>query len=298
MRNMKDKLLKKVKKILLSVVMVLVLAGCFPTYVFATGNSTDTTDTITSDNQHSTVIDEPGSAETADDLTDLNVSNKLTLTVGTDGELSSTMRILIFLTLISLAPTLLIMMTSFTRIIIVLHFTRSALNTQTSPPNRVLIGIALMLSIFIMSPVLNEINENALQPFNQGEITQEQFFEEAQKPIREFMEGETRTSDLNLFLEIAGIEDTVTSNEEIPFVVLCCAFMLSELKTAFIIGFCIYVPFLIIDMVVASALMSMGMMMLPPTTVSLPFKILLFVLADGWTLVIANLVETFQYFGG
>ena len=295
---MKDKLLKKVKKILLSVVMVLVLAGCFPTYVFATGNSTDTTDTITSDNQHSTVIDEPGSAETADDLTDLNVSNKLTLTVGTDGELSSTMRILIFLTLISLAPTLLIMMTSFTRIIIVLHFTRSALNTQTSPPNRVLIGIALMLSIFIMSPVLNEINENALQPFNQGEITQEQFFEEAQKPIREFMEGETRTSDLNLFLEIAGIEDTVTSNEEIPFVVLCCAFMLSELKTAFIIGFCIYIPFLIIDMVVASALMSMGMMMLPPTTVSLPFKILLFVLADGWTLVIANLVETFQYFGG
>lgn len=295
---MKDKLLKKVKKILLSVVMVLVLAGCFPTYVFATGNSTDTTDTITSDNQHSTVIDEPGSAETADDLTDLNVSNNLTLTVGTDGELSSTMRILIFLTLISLAPTLLIMMTSFTRIIIVLHFTRSALNTQTSPPNRVLIGIALMLSIFIMSPVLNEINENALQPFNQGEITQEQFFEEAQKPIREFMEGETRTSDLNLFLEIAGIEDTVTSNEEIPFVVLCCAFMLSELKTAFIIGFCIYVPFLIIDMVVASALMSMGMMMLPPTTVSLPFKILLFVLADGWTLVIANLVETFQYFGG
>ena len=149
-----------------------------------------------------------------------------------------------------------------------------------------------------MSPVLNEINENALQPFNQGEITQEQFFEEAQKPIREFMEGETRTSDLNLFLEIAGIEDTVTSNEEIPFVVLCCAFMLSELKTAFIIGFCIYVPFLIIDMVVASALMSMGMMMLPPTTVSLPFKILLFVLADGWTLVIANLVETFLYFGG
>lgn len=295
---MKDKLLKKVKKILLSVVMVLVLAGCFPTYVFATGNSTDTTDTITSDNQHSTVIDEPGSAETADDLTGLNVSNNLTLTVGTDGELSSTMRILIFLTLISLAPTLLIMMTSFTRIIIVLHFTRSALNTQTSPPNRVLIGIALMLSIFIMSPVLNEINENALQPFNQGEITQEQFFEEAQKPIREFMEGETRTSDLNLFLEIAGIEDTVTSNEEIPFVVLCCAFMLSELKTAFIIGFCIYVPFLIIDMVVASALMSMGMMMLPPTTVSLPFKILLFVLADGWTLVIANLVETFQYFGG
>ena len=295
---MKDKLLKKVKKILLSVVMVLVLAGCFPTYVFATGNSTDTTDTITSDNQHSTVIDEPGSAETADDLTDLNVSNNLTLTVGTYGELSSTMRILIFLTLISLAPTLLIMMTSFTRIIIVLHFTRSALNTQTSPPNRVLIGIALMLSIFIMSPVLNEINENALQPFNQGEITQEQFFEEAQKPIREFMEGETRTSDLNLFLEIAGIEDTVTSNEEIPFVVLCCAFMLSELKTAFIIGFCIYVPFLIIDMVVASALMSMGMMMLPPTTVSLPFKILLFVLADGWTLVIANLVETFQYFGG
>ena len=295
---MKDKLLKKVKKILLSVVMVLVLAGCFPTYVFATGNSTDTTDTITSDNQHSTVIDEPGSAETADDLTDLNVSNNLTLTVGTDGELSSTMRILIFLTLISLAKTLLIMMTSFTRIIIVLHFTRSALNTQTSPPNRVLIGIALMLSIFIMSPVLNEINENALQPFNQGEITQEQFFEEAQKPIREFMEGETRTSDLNLFLEIAGIEDTVTSNEEIPFVVLCCAFMLSELKTAFIIGFCIYVPFLIIDMVVASALMSMGMMMLPPTTVSLPFKILLFVLADGWTLVIANLVETFQYFGG
>lgn len=298
MRNMKDKMLNQIKKILLSVVMVLVLVGCFPTLAFATGNTTDTEDTITSDNQHSTVIDEPGTAETADDIADLNVSNQLTLTVGTDGELSSTMKILIFLTLISLAPTLIMMMTSFTRIIIVLHFTRSALNTQTSPPNRVLIGIALMLTIFIMSPVFNEINENALQPFNKGEITQEEFFEQAQQPLREFMEGETRTSDLNLFLEIAGIEETVTSNEDIPFIVLCCAFMLSELKTAFIIGFCIYVPFLIIDMVVASALMSMGMMMLPPTTVSLPFKILLFVLADGWTLVIANLVETFQYFGG
>ena len=295
---MKDRIFNKIKKILLSVAIIFVMVGCFPTYAFATSDSTDTGSTITSDNQHSTVIDEPGTAETADDLTDLNVSNQLTLTVGTDGELSSTMRILIFLTLISLVPTLIMMMTSFTRIIIVLHFTRSALNTQTSPPNRVLIGIALMLTIFIMSPVFNEINENALQPFNKGEITQEKFLEEAQKPLREFMEGETRTSDLNLFLEIAGIEDTVTSNEDIPFIVLCCAFMLSELKTAFIIGFCIYVPFLIIDMVVASALMSMGMMMLPPTTVSLPFKILLFVLADGWTLVIANLVETFQYYGG
>ncbi len=295
---MKDKMLKKIKKILLSVVMVFVLAGCFPTVVFATNDTPGTSGTITSDNEHSTVIEEPGSAETADDIADLNVSNQLTLTVGTDGELSSSMKILIFLTLISLAPTLLIMMTSFTRIIIVLHFTRSALNTQTSPPNRVLIGIAIMLTIFIMSPVFSEINETALQPFNKGEITQEQFFEQAQQPLREFMEGETRTSDLNLFLEIAGIEDAVTTNEEIPFIVLCCAFMLSELKTAFIIGFCIYIPFLVIDMVVASALMSMGMMMLPPTTVSLPFKILLFVLADGWTLVIANLVETFQYFGG
>lgn len=295
---MKDKILKQIKKILLSMAMVLVLTGCFSTVVFATGNSTDTEDVISSDNHNSTVINPPGSAETADDVSDLNVSNQLTLTVGTDGQLSSSMRILIFLTLIALAPTLLIMMTSFTRIIIVLHFTRSALNTQTSPPNRVLLGIALMLTIFIMAPVFNEINETALQPFNAGEITQEVFFERAEKPLREFMEGETRPSDLNLFTQIAGIEDSVTSQEEIPFTVLCCAFMLSELKTAFIIGFLIYVPFLIIDMVVASALMSMGMMMLPPTTVSLPFKILLFVLADGWTLVISNLVETFQYFGG
>lgn len=205
---------------------------------------------------------------------------------------SSTLQILLVLTVISLAPSILIMVTAFTRIIVVLHFARSALGTMTTPPNQVLIGLALFLTMFIMSPVVTEMNEVALQPLARNEISQDEAIEEGLKPLRKFMYKQTNTKDLKLFLDIAEINE-VKDVEDIPITVLIPSFIISELRAAFIIGFIIYIPFIIIDMVVASTLMSMGMMMLPPTTISMPFKILLFVLADGWNLIIGNLVETF-----
>ena len=185
------------------------------------------------------------------------------------------------------------MLTAFTRIIIVLHFTRAALNTQTAPPNQVLIGLALFLTFFIMSPVITEINTTAVVPFEAGEITQEEAFERALVPIREFMYPQTQVEDARMFMEIAGVEWDGKSLDTVPTQALIPAFIVSELRAAFTIGFYIYIPFIVIDMVVASTLMSMGMMMLPPTTVSLPFKILLFLLADGWNLVIGGLVKSF-----
>ena len=245
-------------------------------------------------NENNTVINRPGSAENADDLKELNVSNDLTLTYRDgQGNLTGTLRILITLTLIALAPTIVIMMTSFSRILIVLHFVRTALGTQTAPPNQVLVGLSLFLTFFIMNPAITEINENAIKPFEAGEIQQEEFIETALKPLREFMYGQTMKKDVRMFLDIEGIE-SVDDVDDIPTRVLVPSFMISELRTAFIIGFLIYIPFIVIDMVVASTLMSMGMMMLPPTTISMPFKILLFVLADGWNLVIVNLVKTFM----
>ena len=245
-------------------------------------------------NENNTVINRPGSAENADDLKELNVSNDLTLTYRDgQGNLTGTLRILITLTLIALAPTIVIMMTSFSRILIVLHFVRTALGTQTAPPNQVLVGLSLFLTFFIMNPVITEINENEIKPFEAGEIQQEEFIETALKPLREFMYGQTMKKDVRMFLDIEGIE-SVDDVDDIPTRVLVPSFMISELRTAFIIGFLIYIPFIVIDMVVASTLMSMGMMMLPPTTISMPFKILLFVLADGWNLVIVNLVKTFM----
>ncbi len=249
-------------------------------------NLTGTTDTRTN-------INEPGSAEDADDLKELNVANNLTITYDNgNGNVAGPVRILIILTMIALAPALIIMLTSVTRIIIVLHFTRTALNTQTVPPNQVLIGIALFLTFFIMNPIISEINETALQPFDRGEITQEQAIEAGMEPLREFMYGQTQVKDVRMFMEIAD-QEWDGSLSGIPSSVLIPSFIVSELRTAFIIGFLIYIPFIVIDMVVASALMSMGMMMLPPTTISMPFKILLFVLADGWNLIIGGLVKTF-----
>lgn len=211
------------------------------------------------------------------------------------GELSGTLKILLVLTVMSLAPAILIMLTSFTRIIIVLHFVRNALGTQTAPPNQVMIGLALFLTLFIMFPIFSRINEEAIKPLDAGEITQEEALNIGLLPLREFMYGETQENDLALFCDIAGIEfpEEEADLDEVPITVLIPSFIISELRTAFIIGFIIYIPFIVIDMVVASVLMSMGMMMLPPTTISLPFKILLFILADGWNLVIGNLVRTF-----
>ena len=211
---------------------------------------------------------------------------------GDTGSLSSTVRILLVLTVLSLAPAILVMMTSFTRIIIVLHFIRLALGTQTSPPNQVLIGLSLFLTLFIMWPTFSSVYNKAVVPFDQGKITQEQAYNRGKEPIREFMYGQTQSKDLNLFCDIAGI--TYDDYDDVPMHVLIPSFILSELRTAFIMGFLIYIPFIVIDMVVASVLMSMGMMMLPPTTISLPFKILLFIMADGWNLVIGSLVKTFQ----
>lgn len=208
-----------------------------------------------------------------------------------EGTLSGSIRILLVLTIISLAPSLLIMVTSFTRISIVLHFLRTAIGTQTSPPNQVLIGLALFLTFFIMQPVFSEINEKAIKPFDAGEITQEEAIEIGSEPLREFMNGQVQTKDIDLFIQISG--ETYESYEEVPFSILIPSFVISELRTAFIIGFLLYIPFIVIDMVVSSVLMSMGMMMLPPTTISMPFKILLFILADGWNMVIGSLVRTF-----
>ena len=218
----------------------------------------------------------------------------ITSNVGSSS-LSASMKMLLVLTLLSLAPFLLVMVTSFTRIIVVLHFVRSALGTQTSPPNQVLIGIALFLTLFIMAPVMSQVNSECIQPFDQGKLTQEEALNAALKPIRKFMFEQTNRKDIRLILEIEkqSNEVSVDNEDEIPTLVLIPAFMISELRTAFIIGFLIYLPFIVIDMVVASTLMSMGMMMLPPTTISMPFKILLFVLADGWNLVIGQLVKSF-----
>ena len=213
-----------------------------------------------------------------------------------NGSLSTPVRMLLVLTVLSLAPSILIMMTSFTRIIIVLHFVRTAIGTQTAPPNQILIGLALFLTLFIMWPTFQQINTDAIQPLDRGEITQTEFLEKAEAPIREFMikDAKIQIRDINLFTEISGetYEDD-TELSDVPFTTLVPAFILSELRKAFIMGFLIYIPFIVIDMVVSSVLMSMGMMMLPPTTISLPFQILLFILADGWNLVIGSLVQTF-----
>ena len=240
-----------------------------------------------------TNIREPGTAEEPDDLKELNIANDLTVTYNDgNGSIAGALRIMLILTGITLAPILIICLTSFTRILIVLHFTRAALNTQTAPPNQVLIALSLFLTFFIMNPVITQINEDAIKPFEAGEITQEVALERGVAPLREFMYAQTQTKDAKTFCDIGGYEWT-GDLDDIPTSALIPAFLVSELRTAFIIGFVIYIPFIVIDMVVASALMSMGMMMLPPTTISMPFKILLFVLADGWNLVIVNLVRTF-----
>ncbi|MCM1121442.1 MAG: flagellar type III secretion system pore protein FliP [Eubacterium sp.] len=237
----------------------------------------------------------PGASEDADELAEMNIANTVTITYGNgNGSVNGALRILVILTLIAIAPTLLIMMTSFTRIIIVLHFTRQALNTQTAPPNTVLIGIALFLTFFIMQPTLTTIYTEAVVPYEAGELNQEEAITKAAAPIRTFMYTQTLKKDVSLFMDINRMEWS-GELEEIPMSVLVPSYIISELRYAFIIGFLIYIPFIVIDMVVASTLMSMGMMMLPPTTISMPFKILLFVLADGWYLIIKGLVESFYW---
>jgi flagellar biosynthetic protein FliP len=202
-------------------------------------------------------------------------------------------QILLLLTLTSILPGALLMLTGFTRILIVLGFLRNALGTPTTPPNQVLVGISLFLALFVMAPTLKATNEIAVQPYLHKDISLQQAIQRGQEPFREFMFKQTRDSDLALFVKMADLPQPKT-RADIPTYVLIPAFLISELKTAFQIGFLIYLPFLIIDMVISSTLMSMGMMMLPPVLISLPFKILLFVLVDGWSLVVAGLVQSFH----
>ena len=228
---------------------------------------------------------------------DNNDATTLGLSLSTNSDetsLSGTLQILLIITVISLAPSILVMVTSFTRIIIVLHFVRTAIGTQSSPPNNVLIGLSLFLTLFIMSPVIAQIKTEAYDPLVAEEITQQEALARGIQPLREFMLKQTRQDDLRLFMDIAKIEP-VESVDELSITIIIPAFIISELRAAFIIGFLIYVPFIVIDMVVSSVLMSMGMMMLPPTTISMPFKILLFILADGWNLVIGQLVNSFNF---
>ncbi|MCC2931453.1 MULTISPECIES: flagellar type III secretion system pore protein FliP [Bacillus] len=205
---------------------------------------------------------------------------------------SSTVKLLLLLTVFSVAPGILILMTCFTRIVIVLSFVRTSLATQSMPPNQVLIGLALFLTFFIMAPTFSEINKEALTPLMDNKISLEEAYTKAEEPIKEFMSKHTRQKDLALFMNYAKM-DKPESLKDIPLTTMVPAFAISELKTAFQIGFMIFIPFLIIDMVVASVLMSMGMMMLPPVMISLPFKILLFVLVDGWYLIVKSLLQSF-----
>lgn len=207
-------------------------------------------------------------------------------------EVVNTLKIVIMLTVLTLAPAILILMTSFTRIIVVMSFLRQAVGTQQMPPNQMLVGLALFLTFFIMRPYLGEINEKALQPFLGGKMNQEVAFENAMTPLRRFMFSQTRDADLELFIRLSKQAKPKT-RADVSSLVLIPAFVISELKTSFQIGFIVYLPFLVIDIVVASVLMAMGMMMLPPVVVSLPFKIMLFVLVDGWELLIGSLVQSF-----
>jgi len=219
----------------------------------------------------------------------------VTLSVDPTGEpqqVSSGVQLLVLVTVLSLAPSILILTTSFSRIIIVLSLLRNAIGTPALPPNQVLLGLALVLTFFIMSPVFTEIDQQALQPYLDNQLDQETAFEKAVEPIREFMFSQTREKDIALFIELGNSERPQTL-EDIPTSVLLPAFVISELRTAFTMGFMVYVPFLVIDMVISSVLLSMGMMMLPPSMISLPFKLLLFVMVDGWYLIVRSLSLSF-----
>ena len=206
-------------------------------------------------------------------------------------KVSSALQILFLLTILALAPSILILTTSFARIVIVLSFLRQAMGTQQTPPTQILIGLGLFLTLFVMGPTWTEINNKALQPFLKEEISQTDALKKAEMPLKNFMLRQTREKDLSLFVDISG--DQPTTNQEIDIRSVIPAFIISELKTAFQIGFLIYIPFLILDMVVASILLSMGMMMLPPVLISLPFKLMLFVMVDGWYLTVGSLMRSF-----
>lgn len=274
----KKKLKKVINSLMIIGMFVLLFSVSRPAFAVASGVDKTTQDEIS------------GQPDIDDNTLDINISSN-----AGSMKLESTLQILIMLTILSLAPSILIMVTSFTRIVVVFHFLRTALGTQTTPPNQVIVGLALFITIAIMSPVFTEVNTKAIKPYAAGKIKQEQAIEKGLSPLREFMLKQTREKDLKLFMDLnKKSADDIKDYDDIPITIVIPAFIISELRAAFIIGFLIYLPFIVIDMVVASTLMSMGMMMLPPTTISLPFKLLLFVLADGWNLVIGQLVNSFN----
>lgn len=275
---------KYIKKTVILLLMIFVMFMAADRVTYATSDEGDIT------------AGEDDAADQGNEDDNLDDNTLFGIDISTSGEtggITSALQIVIVLTVIALCPSILIMLTSFTRILVVMHFTRAALNTQSAPPNQILVGISLFLTFFIMSPVFGKIYDDAYLPLSNNEITQEEAFDAAILPIRDFMLKNVDDKDLDAMCDIAGIEE-VDSTDDIPTTVLIPSFIVSELRIAFFIGFLIYVPFLVIDMVVSSVLMSMGMMMLPPTTISMPFKILLFVLADGWNLIIVNLIETIK----
>ncbi len=213
--------------------------------------------------------------------------------INVNGNQVPTLDLLLMLTIISLLPSLLIMVTSFARTVIILSFLRNAMGVQQTPPNMVLIGIAIFLTLFIMDPVIKEINTEAYTPYKNQEITQEEALERAQVPLKEFMLSNTEKSAVNMFMDMSGAEE-VENLQDLPMTVIIPSFMTSELKRGFTAGFLLYIPFLLIDIVVSSTLMSMGMMMLPPAMISLPFKLLLFVTVDGWELLFSTIVNSFK----
>lgn len=272
---------KRILKLFLMILVIAAVSGICKQRVYASGIM----DAVT--------MEEPTGEDAEGDTEDSRNLISIGIAAGDGTDLASVLQMLLVLTVISLAPSILVMLTSFTRIIIVLHFIRTAMGTQTVPPNQVMTGLALFLTIFIMAPTFQEINEVALQPLSNNEISAEEAFERGVVPLRTFMLNQTPDSDLKTFVGLAGIENDIESYDDIPLTVIIPSFIISELRIAFTIGFLIYLPFIVIDMVVASTLMSMGMMMLAPTIISLPFKVLLFVMVDGWNLVIENLIMTF-----
>lgn len=282
----------------IAVFMAVLFASQNRTTVYAASMDPDSIDSL--DNTAANTSTGSGSESDSKGGLSISINND-------EAGVASEVRALLLLTIIAVSPSLLIMLTSYTRIVIVLHFLRTAIGTQTAPPNQILIGLALFLTFFIMWPTFQQINENAIQPLDNGDITIEEALKEAEVPIRQFMYGQVQRKDVKLFVDMAGDsydidsaalekeyeESGQSAYDAIPMTIMIPSFIIGELRQAFIMGFVIYIPFIVIDMVVASVLMSMGMMMLPPTTISLPFKILLFILADGWNLVIGSVVKTF-----
>lgn len=268
------------KAMLMFVLFVCIWLAAAPAYARATSDRVDRT----------TQDEISGTPDDDDNTLDLSITSN-----AGSVNLESTLQILILLTILSLAPSILIMVTCFTRIIVVFHFLRTAMGTQTTPPNQVMVALSLFITFAVMAPVFNQVNTEAVQPFMSGKLKQNAAIEQGIAPIKTFMLKQTREKDLKLFMTLNDTSsDEIESFEDLSITTVIPAFIISELRKAFIIGFILYLPFIVIDMVVASTLMSMGMMMLPPTTISLPFKILLFVLADGWNLLVGQLVQSFQ----